>query len=107
MGNVTAGVARKVYNDDATTVALKSEITEKHYGLAYAVNKDFSVQLLHATGENSLKTTSVVDQKTRAISIGYNLGPVALVAGVAQNEDIGGVRGQDSDVFYTKLTGAF
>ena len=107
MGNVTAGVARKVYNDDADTVANKSERTEKHYGLAYAVDKNFSVQILHATAENSLKTTSVVDQKTTGISIGYNLGPVALVAGVAQNEDIGGVRGQDSDVFYTRLIGAF
>ena len=107
MGNITAGVARKVYNDDAATVAAKQEITEKHYGLAYAVNKDFSVQILHATGENSLKTTAVTDQKTTGISIGYNLGPVALVAGIAQNENIGGVSGQDSDVFYTKLTGAF
>ena len=107
MGQVTAGVARKVYNDDVAAVADKSERTEKHYGLAYAVNKDFSVQILHATAENSLKTTSVVDQKTTGISIGYNLGPVALVAGVAQNDNIGGVRGQDSDVFYTRLIGAF
>ena len=107
MGQVTAGVARKVYNDDVAAVANKSERTEKHYGLAYAVNKDLSVSILHATGENSLKTTAVTDQKTTGISIGYNLGPVALVAGIAQNENIGGVSGQDSDVIYTKLTGAF
>jgi hypothetical protein len=107
MGQVTAGVARKVYNDDVATVAAKEEKTEKHYGLAYAVNKDLSVSILHATGENSLKTTAVTDQKVTAISLGYNLGPVALVAGVAQNENIGGVAGQDSDVFYARLIGAF
>lgn len=107
MGQVTAGVARKVYNDDVATVAAKEEKTEKHYGLAYAIDKNLSVSILHATGENSLKTTAVVDQKVTAISLGYNLGPVALVAGVAQNKDIGGVRGQDSDVVYTRLIGAF
>jgi len=41
------------------------------------------------------------------IQVGYNLGPVALVAAFAKNEDIGGVAGNDSDVFMTRLLTAF
>jgi len=41
------------------------------------------------------------------IQVGYNLGPVALVAAFAKNEDIGGVTGNDSDVFMTRLLTAF
>jgi hypothetical protein len=102
-GALTLGVARKIWNDDATTT--KVEITEKNYGVAYAVNKDVTIGLLHATAEQD--TTANAKQKLTAIQLGYNLGPVALTVGVAKNSDIGGVEGADSDMIMTRLTGAF
>jgi hypothetical protein len=100
-GPVTLGVAQKKFNDDGAT---KLETKEKNYGLAYAVNKDVTVGILHATAE---KTGQAVKQKLTAIQLGYNLGPVALTVGVAKNDDLNGVAGQDSDMIMTRLVGAF
>jgi len=106
-GALTLGVARKIWNDDATTT--KVETTEKNYGIAYAVNKELTLGLLHATAKNSVAsgTAGVETQKLTAIQMGYNLGPVALTVGVARNTDLNGVNGQDSDMIMTRLIGAF
>ena len=100
-GPVTLGVAQKKWNDDAAT---KLEVKEKNYGLSYAVSKDVTVGILHATAE---KTAATNKQKLTAVQLGYNLGPVALTVGVAKNDDIGGVNGADSDMIMTRLIGAF
>jgi len=106
-GALTLGVARKIWNDDATTT--KVETTEKNYGIAYAVNKELTLGLLHATAKNNVAsgTAGVATQKLTAIQMGYNLGPVALTVGVARNTDLNGVNGQDSDMIMTRLIGAF
>ena len=106
-GALTIGAARKVWNDNAA--ATKVETTEKNYGIAYAVNKDVTLGLLHATAENNVAsgTAGVETQKLTAIQMGYNLGPVALTVGVARNTDLNGVAGQDSDMIMTRLIGAF
>ena len=100
-GPVTLGVAQKKWNDDAAT---KLEVKEKNYGLSYAVSKDVTVGILHATAE---KTAVTNKQKLTAIQLGYNLGPVALTVGVAKNDDIAGTAGADSDMIMTRLVGAF
>jgi hypothetical protein len=106
-GALTLGAARKIWNDNATTT--KVETTEKNYGIAYAVNKDLTLGLLHATAENNVASSpaGVVTQKLTAVQLGYNLGPVALTVGVARNSDLNGVAGQDSDMIMTRLIGAF
>jgi hypothetical protein len=102
-GALTFGVARKVWNDDSASP--KVEITEKNYGIAYAVNNNVTLGLLHATAETTTAATET--QKLTAIQLGYNLGPVALTVGVARNTDIAGTNGSDSDMIMTRLTGAF
>jgi hypothetical protein len=106
-GALTLGVARKIWNDDATTT--KVETTEKNYGIAYAVNNQVTLGLLHATAENNVASSpaGTVTQKLTAVQLGYNLGPVALTVGVARNTDLNGVAGQDSDMIMTRLVGAF
>ena len=114
-GALTIGAARKVWNDNASTATIKTETTEKNYGIAYAVNKDVTVGLLYATAENDkvgpLSTINVLPgvqtQKLTAIQVGYNLGPVALTVGVAKNTDLNGLAGQDSKMVMTRLIGAF
>ena len=114
-GALTIGAARKVWNDNATTATIKTETTEKNYGIAYAVNKDVTVGLLYATAENDKVgpastiniTPGVQTQKLTAIQVGYNLGPVALTVGVAKNTDLNGLDGQDSKMVMTRLIGAF
>jgi len=106
-GALTFGVARKVWNDNA--VATKVETTEKNYGIAYAVDKNITLGLLHSTADNNVAsgTAGIVTQKLTAVQLGYNLGPVALTVGVAKNSDLNGVSGQDSDMIMTRLIGAF
>jgi hypothetical protein len=113
-GALTIGAARKVWNDNAQ--ATKVETTEKNYGIAYAVNNNLTIGLLHATAENNVagpaaSVTGIVPgvetQKLTAIQMGYNLGPVALTVGVARNTDLNGTNGNDSDMIMTRLIGAF
>lgn len=100
-GQATVGYTKKEYNLAGTT---KSETTENHYGAAYAINNLTSVGLLYAKAD---VTGSSVTEKTKAIQLGYNLGPVSLTAAVAKNSDVGGVAGQDQDVVMLRLIGAF
>ena len=101
-GQATVGYTKKEYN--AAAASTKTETTEHHYGAAYAINNVTSVGLLYAKAEN---TGSSVTEKTKAIQLGYNLGPVSLTAAVAKNSDVGGVAGQDQDVVMLRLIGAF
>ena len=100
-GAVSIGAAQKKYNQDGAT---KVENKEKHYGAAYAVDKNLSLGIIHATAD---RTGLANKQKTSGIQIGYNLGPVALVTSVAKSDDIGGTAGSDNKVFMTRLIGAF
>jgi hypothetical protein len=100
-GAVSIGAAQKKYNQDGAT---KIENKEKHYGIAYAVDKNLSLGIIHATAE---RTNLANDQKTSGIQLGYNLGPVALVTSVAKSDDVGGTSGSDNKVFMTRLIGAF
>jgi hypothetical protein len=112
-GQFTAGANKKVYNPAATRAADNTgvvETTEKAYAIAYAVNKDLSIGILSATGELSgvgKNAASVNKQKIKAINVGYALGPVDLAVGYAQNSDVLGVAGNDSDVFMARLIGKF
>jgi len=106
-GAITAGVTRREYFNDEATTAAKKELKETHYGLTYAVNPAVSVNAVYGKVDASDKAARPNDQKIKMIQVGYNLGPVALVAAFAKNEDIGGVAGNDSDVFMTRLLTAF
>jgi len=101
-GAISVGVAQKKYNQDAA--AIKIETKEKHYGAAYAVDKNLSLSIVHAVGE---RTNVLNKQKTTGLQMGYNLGPVALTAGVAKTDDLAGVTGADQKQFMTRLIGAF
>ena len=112
-GQFTAAANKKVYNPASTNTAGTTgvvETTEKAYAIAYAVNKDLSIGLLSASGElsgNGKNAASTAKQKIKAINVGYALGPVDLAVGYAQNTDVLGVTGNDSDVFMARLIGKF
>jgi hypothetical protein len=106
-GSFTVGANKKVYNPEAATLI---ETTEKAYAAAYAVNKDLSVGLLYGKAEQAGGAGVVgagVEQKIKAVNLGYNLGPVALAAGYAKNSDAQGQAGADNDIFMIRLLGAF
>ena len=109
-GDFTVGVNKKIYNPEAGTLL---ETTETAYAAAIAINKDLTVGVLYGKAElsgvnNPVGTAGLeIDQKIKAINVGYNLGPVALAAGYAKNTDAQGQAGADNDVFMIRLLGAF
>jgi len=107
-GEITVGANKKVHQQETTTTNVTngtlSEVTEKAYAAAYAVNKDVTVGLLYG---KATRDNNAVDQKIKAINIGYALGPVDLSVGYAQNTDQGGVAGADSDHVIARFIGKF
>jgi len=106
MGSITAGANKKKYNPEAGSLI---ETEETAYALAYAINPDLSVGVLYAKAEaqGAGATNPTRDQKIKAVNLGYNLGPVALAAGYAKNEDAQGNAGADNDIFMIRLLRAF
>jgi hypothetical protein len=111
-GQVTVGANKKIHQAETTTSSRNSatvgtgnaEITETAYAAAYAVNKDVTVGLLYAKAEQDNMT---VEQKVKAINIGYALGPVDLSVGYAQNTNMGGIIDNDGDHFIARFIGKF
>jgi hypothetical protein len=108
MGQLTAGYADKKYN---AAGAEQAEITEKHYGVAYAVTPTLTVGVNYAKADISASsltsTQSTGTQKVKAVQLGYALGPVDLTAAYAKNTDVLGVAGNDSNVAMVRLIGKF
>jgi len=108
-GQISIGYADKKYNP-ATTAALAVESKEKHYGLAYAVNKDLTIGALYAKANQTgagINAAQIGTQKVKAIQVGYALGPVDLTASFAKNTDMLGVAGNDTDAAMVRLIGKF
>jgi len=106
-GDFTVGANKKVYNPEAATMIQTKEVA---YAAAIAINKDLTVGALYGKAEQAGGAGVVgagVEQKIKAINVGYNLGPVALAAGYAKNTDAQGQAGADNDVFMIRLLGAF
>jgi hypothetical protein len=111
-GEITVGANKKIHQAETTIAARDSavvgtgtgEITETAIAAAYALNKDVTIGLLYAKAEQNNLT---VDQKVKAINIGYALGPVDLAVGYAKNTNLGGIVDNDGDHFIARLIGKF
>jgi hypothetical protein len=104
-GPITAGVEyTKHIGRAGLGTADNDEVKEKGYGLAYAVNKDLSLQIHHTTAKQDSSTDTA---KVTSIQAGYNLGPVALIIGAGKYEAIDGVADSDGKTIFTRLLTAF
>jgi hypothetical protein len=104
-GQVTVGYAKKDYNPAGTTANTTApEISEKHYGVSFAVNNAVTLAALWAKADLDGNANT---QEVKALQLGYALGPVDLTASVARNTDVGGVLGADSDMAMIRFIGKF
>lgn len=106
VGQFSAGYERTIHKG-RTTVLAGNEITENGYGVAYAINKDLSIQG-HLT--KAKREGSAAEAEVKSIQLGYNLGPVALVVGYGEGENLNGGTGAANKldgVGFARLTGAF
>jgi len=105
VGQISAGYERTVHQGKSTS--LVREITENGYGVAYAITKDLSIQG-HLT--KAKQDGAAAEAEVKSIQLGYNLGPVALVVGYGEGDNLNGATGianQVDGVGFVRLLGAF
>ena len=83
-GQVTVGLDKV-----ETTSTAGTEVDGKAASITFAATKDFSIGATYGKADSSAAST--VDEKTKLISLGYNLGPVAVNATIRDTENVGGV----------------
>ena len=106
VGQFSAGYERTIHKGRNSVLA-GSEITENGYGVAYAITKDLSIQG-HLT--KAKQDGAPAESEVKSIQLGYNLGPVALVVGYGEGENLNGATGvanQVDGVGFVRLLGAF
>jgi len=105
VGQISAGYERTVHQGKSTS--LVREITENGYGVAYAITKDLSIQ---GNITKAKQDGAAAEAEVKSIQLGYNLGPVALVVGYGEGENLNGATGvanQVDGVGFVRLLGAF
>jgi hypothetical protein len=110
-GQITVGIDRVKEEglNGATTAAVSNEErTGTGVGIAFAVNKELSVGAHYAkTDKTSAGASSNVDEKYKAIQIGYNFGPIALQVEGKRGENVGNSQGADADQIGLLLSSKF
>jgi hypothetical protein len=100
----------RILNDklDAASADAFKDKTNR-YGVTFAAAKDITLGLnqyetereVHSTGKDADK------EKSTAIQVGYNLGPVSAIANISRNENINFVNGADADMITLRLATKF
>ena len=100
-GAISAGYNRKKFENGTATAETRDQ---DDFGLAYTMgNTSFGV--LYQKTDSDI--TTKVDEKYKAVAIGYNLGPVAAMLNVGKTENLGGTAGADQDTITLKLRTSF
>ena len=86
------------------TATTAVETNRKDLGVAYAVNKDLTINLIRT---KTSETGKAADETLKAVNIGYNLGPITLNTWYATASDFGGVSGVDGKSFMFMTTTKF
>jgi hypothetical protein len=102
-GAAAIGYERHKQNRTNATVATDIDQKSDSYGATYAVSPTLTVGLTYIKTDVS----TAVDEKVTSLSVGYNLGPVALTAQAAKLEDFDGKSGTDADVLYLRASTKF
>ena len=100
----------RILNDklDAVSADATKDKTNR-YGVTFAAAKDITLGLnqyetertVHSSGKDSDK------EKSTAVQVGYNLGPVSAIANISRNENINFVNGADADMITLRLATKF
>ena len=87
IGAVTGAVS--FAEQDTNTTALVTTKKTKAAALGYALNKDVTVSIGRAITDSGVAATSSLDEEITAITVGYNLGPVAAGLSVGKVDNYG------------------
>ena len=102
-GQVAIGYERHKQNRTAATTATELDQKSDTFGATFAVTPTVTLGLTHVKTDVS----TAIDEKVTSLSVGYNLGPVALVAVASKGEDTLNTAGRDVNDLTLRLTTAF
>jgi hypothetical protein len=104
-GSVTVAYNQKDHKGSGSLSEVV-DVTEKQYAIAYSVTPTLTVGYREDRASGG---ATVEDAKIKSLQLGYNLGPVALIAGVADVTNVlgGTATEQDARVGFVQLRGAF
>ena len=87
IGAVTAAISRA--EQDTNTTALSTTKKTTAVALGYALNKDMTVSIGRAETDSGVAASKSLDEEITAITVGYNLGPVAAGLSVGKVDNYG------------------
>jgi len=92
--------------------AVSSSATEDkvhRYGITFAATKDITLGLNQYKTERTVHSsgTDGDKEKSTAVQVGYNLGPVSAIANISRTENIGFANGADADMITLRLATKF
>ena len=91
-GQVTIGLDKVQTTSAGNATTPSVEVNGKAASVTFAATKDFSIGATYGKSD-STDTSATADEKIKLISLGYNLGPVALNATIRDVNNIAGKEG--------------
>jgi hypothetical protein len=110
MGQFTVAADKITFEGQAgggatADTAIASKLEGTSYGVAFAVNKELSIGAYIAKADSDKAGT--VEEKTKAVAIGYNLGPVTIQAQYRDIENNSGAETLDGKIGGVKISTKF
>jgi hypothetical protein len=90
-GAFGVGVEKHTQNRNASTSTTDADLTTNTYGVTYAASQNVTLGLVQLRND----TAGSVKEQITSLQLGYNLGPVAVIAAYSKGDDVGGTSGND------------
>ena len=103
VGAFGVGAEKHKQNRTADTATADSDLTVKTYGVTYAASQNVTLGLTQLRTD----TVGLVKEKITSLQLGYNLGPVAVIAAYSKGDDVGGIAGVDNTEGAIRLSTKF
>jgi hypothetical protein len=97
------GAEKHTQNRTSGTATTDADLTVKTYGVTYAASQNVTLGLTQLRTD----TVGLVKEKITSLQLGYNLGPVAVIAAYSKGDDVGGTAGVDNTEGAIRLSTKF
>ena len=91
VGAFGIGAEKHTQNRTTSNGTTDADLTVKTYGVTYAASQNVTLGLTQLRTD----TVGLVKEKITSLQLGYNLGPVAVIAAYSKGDDVGGTAGTD------------
>jgi len=110
MGTVAVGYDRIINEKKNTSTAASATEDKTHrYGVTFAARKDITLGLnqYKTKRTDNANTAGLAEEKSSAVQVGYNLGPVTAIANLSRTENVNFTSGADVDMITLRLATKF